>query len=273
MLFVGWCAINVISLIPLDIPILLANVLWYGILSSLVITQIYRYWKVSNLIQRQQTKWIVYGLTIVFLFEACSTLYLAFFPYANQGGSLIQLLLTIINTLVLLFLPLSFGLAILRYRLWDIDILINRTLVYSALTATLGLLYVGLIIALQSLLRTLTEQISNFPPAIVASTLVIAALFQPLRSRIQTSIDRRFYRRKYDAIQALTTFSTSLRGEADLNQLSDQLIKITQDTMQPTHVSLWLRRLPASEKPHHLTEAQQKNPPPEQGDEYSFDPM
>ena len=156
--------------------------------------------------------------------------------------SLNLLLLVILVTsiyLLLLLIPLSLAIAILRYRLWDVDALINKTLVYGTLTATLALLYIGLVFALQFLLRGLINQDSTI--AIVASTLVIAALFQPLRHRLQKVIDRRFYRRKYDATKTLTTFSATLRNEVDLSQLSEQLVAVVHETLQPTHVSLWLR--------------------------------
>ena len=139
-----------------------------------------------------------------------------------------------------LLIPLSIGFSILRYRLYDIDVLINRTLVYGSLTVLLALVYFGLIFALQYLLRGIISQDNGV--SIVVSTLAIAALFQPLRHRIQAIIDRRFYRRKYDAAKIVETFSATLRNEVDLNQLSEQLITVVQETMQPAHVSLWLRK-------------------------------
>ena len=139
----------------------------------------------------------------------------------------------------------SFAVAILRYRLWEIDVIINRTLVYGTLTASLALVHVALVIGLQALLRGLISQDNSV--AIVISTVLIAALFQPLRSRIQRVIDRRFYRRKYDAVRTLEAFSTTLRNEVDLATLSEQLVAVVQETMQPTHVSLWLRYRPESE--------------------------
>jgi hypothetical protein len=129
---------------------------------------------------------------------------------------------------------------VLRYRLWDIDVIINRTLVYSTLTFILALVYAGLIIALQALMHALTGQASENPLAIVGSTLVITALFQPLRRRTQSVIDRRFYRRKYDAARTLAAFSATLRNQVDLDQLSEQLLAVVEETLQPTHVSLWL---------------------------------
>jgi len=128
-----------------------------------------------------------------------------------------------------------------RSRLWDIDVLINRTLVYGTLTAILASVSIGLVIALQFLLRGLIGQTSDI--AIVASTLAIRALFQPLRKRIQQVIDRRFYRRKYDAARTLAAFSATLRAEVDLSRLSEDLVAVVQETMQPAHISLWLHRL------------------------------
>jgi hypothetical protein len=135
--------------------------------------------------------------------------------------------------------PTAVGIAITRYRLYDIDILINRTLVYGALSATLIALYFVGIVVLQRLFVILTGQQSTL--AVVASTLLIAALFNPLRRRIQFFIDRRFYRRKYDARKTLEAFSAQLRNETDLDALSDELVSVVKETMQPEHASLWLR--------------------------------
>jgi hypothetical protein len=143
-------------------------------------------------------------------------------------------------------LPVAVGIAILRYRLYNIDLLINRTIVYGSLTVALALVYIGSVVLLQAFLRTLTGQESQL--AVVASTLAIATLFNPLRRRVQSFIDRRFYCRKYDARKTLEAFSSKLRDETDLDALRDDLVGVVRETMQPAHVSLWLRPDTASKK-------------------------
>ena len=212
---------------------LLELVLAYG---SPVALQVYRYRRVYTPIQRQQTKWVIFGLT-------CSILLflLAVFPILNALGPLFTLASSSLSSLAVLLIPFSVTMAILRSRLWDIDVIIRRTLVYGTLTAILTLLYLGLVIGLESLVRLLTGYGEESPVIIVASTLVIAALFQPVRRRIQAIIDRRFYRRKYDAAKTMEAFSITLRNEVDLSRLREHLLTVVQDTMQPSHVSLWLR--------------------------------
>jgi hypothetical protein len=147
----------------------------------------------------------------------------------------------VLSMVGLVSLPIAVGIAILRYRLYEIDIIINRTLVYGPLTATLALVYFGGVATAQLVFRALTGQQQQPQLAIVISTLVIAALFNPLRRRIQAFIDRRFYRRKYDARKTLEAFSARLRDETDLDALNGELVGLVRETIQPAHVSLWLR--------------------------------
>ena len=165
----------------------------------------------------------------------------SFFPSLFPIGSLADLIARAAITGLMLLLPFSIGLAVWRSQLWEIDRIINQTLVYATLTVTLALVYAALIIGLPLLIHELTGQIAKSPPILIGSTLAIAALFQPLRKRIQQVIDRRFYRRKYDAARTLAAFSTTLRSEVDLNELSEQILAVVQETMQPAHISLWLR--------------------------------
>ncbi len=207
---------------------------FFSLVGGGVVVQLYRYRCVSSPVQRQQTKWVVYGLSLGL--TGLLGLVLSSFP----NGSLASLIILAVLACFQLLIPLSIGFAILHSRLWDIDRVINRTLVYGSLTTILVLIYAGLIIALQAFLRGLFHQTSDV--AIVASTLAIAALFQPLRQRIQRLVDRRFYRSKYDAAKIVAAYSATLRNEVDLDQLRDQLLVVVQETMQPVYVSLWLRK-------------------------------
>lgn len=209
---------------------------------SPIAVQIYRYRRVSTSAQRQQTRWVIFGLTCSIPVFLLTSFVQILIPPTGVAGSLSYLASTSLQELAILLIPLSIAMAILRSHLWDIGVLINRTLVYGTLTVLLALLYTGLIIGLQSLLGAITRQ-GNNDIAIVVSTLVIAALIQPLRKRIQAMIDRRFYRRKYDAAKTLAAFSATLRSELDLQQLQENLLTVVEETMQPAHVSLWLRPL------------------------------
>ena len=221
-----------------------ANILLFlGLWACAALAQVYRYRRVSGPVERQQTKWVVFGVTSCVALLIGFLLPYVFFPTLNQPGvaSLVSNLagLTVAGSFGLLLIPVSIGAAILRYRLYDIDLIINRALVYATLTLTLALTYFGSVALLQYLLRSLTGQEAQL--TIVASTLGIAALFQPLRRRIQSTIDRRFYRKKYDAARTLETFSVRLRNDRDLEQLQGELLSVVGETMQPSHVSLWLR--------------------------------
>ena len=145
----------------------------------------------------------------------------------------------LMGTLGFMFLPVAVGIALLKYGLYDIEVLINRTLVYGVLTAILAAVYLGGIVVLQRLFVALTGEESTL--AVVASTLLIAALFNLLRRWVQVFVDQRFYRRKYDAAKTLEAFSVKLRDETDLDALSEDLVDVVRETMQPAHVSLWLR--------------------------------
>jgi hypothetical protein len=192
--------------------------------------------------ERQQIKWIAFAASLVALVYLITMV--ASFTHPSEAwttaGSVWWLnLLTIAALLSFVTIPIAVGVAILKYRLYDIDLIINRTLVYGTLTATLVALYFGGIVVSQRLFVLLTGQKSTL--AVVASTLLIAALFTPLRRRIQRFIDRRFYRRKYDAAKTFQAFSAKLRDETDLNALNAELVGMVKETMQPAHVYLWLR--------------------------------
>ncbi|HET7273469.1 MAG TPA: hypothetical protein VFI90_20545 [Rubrobacter sp.] len=199
---------------------------------------------------RQQIKWLAFAASFTGLLYLCSLITLIFFSpdsLVTEGASPLWVSL-IMNSLLISFagIPTAIGFAVLKYRLYDIDVIINRTLVYGVLTLSLVLVYFGGVVALQYVFRTLTGGESQL--AVVASTLAIAALFDPLRRRIQSLIDRRFYRRKYDATRILASFGTRLRDEVDLYTLSDDLLEVVRETMQPVHVSLWLRPQDAKER-------------------------
>lgn len=218
---------------------LLDGPLFVGLIGGAVLAQVYRYWRVSTPVHRQQTKWVVFAAAVAGAgLVGTSTLGTAV-PAIEQSGPLGQMIGTTLTEGFVLLIPLSIGVAIMRSGLYEIDVIINRTLVYGCLTAALVVLYFGAIVVLQRLFVVLTGQRSTL--AVVASTLLIAALFNPLRRRVQGFVDRRFYRRKYDATKVLEAFSTRLREETDLDALADDLVGVARDTVQPAHVSLWLR--------------------------------
>ncbi len=232
-------------------PFLLLALLGVGFLGTPLFVQVYRYLRASNPAQRQQTKWVVFGIAAAL--AGGNVLFLL--DLIVPSGVLASLIGNTAFFLLMLFIPISIVIAILHHRLYDIDIVINRTLVYGALTALLAALYFMGVATTQAIFRTLTGQQEQPQLAIVVSTLVIAALFSPLRRRIQALIDRRFYRKKYNAAKTLEAFSAKLRDETDLDALSGDLVGVVRETMQPAHVSLWLR----PDKPPEATSQGQRD--------------
>jgi hypothetical protein len=228
-------------------PILLA-ITSAGFLGVMVALQGYRYRWISNAAQRRQTKWAVLGIAVALAIYSALLLLQALDAQAVRVGTYGYILFLGAQYACILFIPLSLAVAILRDRLYDIDLLINRTLVYGTLTIVLSAFYAASVIVLQQLVRALAGRALNEGPLIVvASTLGIAGLFQPLRIRIQHGIDCRFFRRRYDAAKSLAAFSEVLRNEMDLAALTEHLLAVVERAMEPTHVSLWLA-------PHHDNE-------------------
>ena len=233
------------SLNPENWPAMPYTLLLGSWLVTGVFAQVYRYRRVSGPIQRQQTKWVVFGFSVALAGYLVVISLQVIFP-SLKPGTLADFFGAAVASCCMLLIPLSFGFAILRYHLYDIDIVINRTVVYGSLTATLVAVYFGCIVLLQRLFVGLTGQESTL--AVVASTLVIAALFSPLRRRVQAFVDRRFYRRKYDSRKTLEAFNSKLRDETGLETLSGEVVGVVRETMQPAHVSLWLRPDTASKE-------------------------
>jgi hypothetical protein len=203
--------------------------------------QVYRYTRVADPVQRQQTKWVVFGFAMFMVGMFSISLPIIFVPALRQPGAPLMVYLLIEIPFVLFCLtlvPLTIMISILKYQLWDIDALIRRTLAYSVLTATLAVFYFASVLFLQALFDRLIGQADNL--ALVGSTLAIAALFNPLRGRIQGNIDRRFYRQKYDAEKLIMSFGSSLRDEVEIDQLAARLLNAARDTFQPEGAELWL---------------------------------
>jgi serine phosphatase RsbU (regulator of sigma subunit)/anti-sigma regulatory factor (Ser/Thr protein kinase) len=208
-----------------------------------IYAQIYRYRNTSNPVQRQQTKWVVYGLVVL----ASAVLLVSELPNAvapelGANGTLLGLLIDAVGLLFLIFMAATFAIAILRYRLWDIDLVIRRTLVYALLSGILALVYFGCILLFEAIRPPLWQERSDLESVI--ATLVIVALIAPLRWRIQQWIDRRFYRQKYDAEQVLTSLTTQLQREVEMPHLRAALLAAVTETWQPVHGSLWLAAEP-----------------------------
>jgi hypothetical protein len=211
------------------------SVLILGILTLLCAASIFVRFRQASDIERAQIKWLLY---------ACALFVVAYAPLlvlnVNTEEWLSNDLLGLLFVLAVLTIPAAIAIAILRYRLWDIDLIIRKTMVYLGLTALLALVYFGLVTLLQNLFSSMIGN-QQSPISIVVSTLAIAALFNPLRRRVQDFIDRRFYRRKYNAEQALANFAANLRQEVDLDQINRSLLAVTLETLQPENASLWLR--------------------------------
>jgi hypothetical protein len=230
------------------VPLPIFLLLLLSLVLLLIASQIYRYWRVSTPVQRQQTKWAVFGITLALLVNQLFWQPAALLSTVQRPDSLYPLLLYPDNFLIIGSIAVSFGVAILRYRLYDIDVLIRRTLVYGALTAVLSAIYFGVVLGAQAVVAAVTGQTGQQPLIIVASTLLVAALFTPVRRGVQALIDRRFYRRKYDAAKTLASFGSTLRTETDLGALREHLVDVVEETMHPAHVSLWLA--PPRQAPH-----------------------
>jgi hypothetical protein len=247
-LLLAWTAYNAYGTFTLTLPhaplvrTYLDLAISVCLAAGLVAVQVFRYRRVSTPVERQQTKWVVLGIALgaggywaaFLVFVVLATRVFAFSALTDYVGFSA-------GSLLVLLTPLGIGIAVLRHRLFDIDVIIRRTLLYGSLTVILAAVYFGVVVGLQALVTALTHQTNPQPVIIVVSTLLIAGLSNPLRHRLQLAIDRRFYRAKYDANRALQTFAASLRTQTDLHELSAQLMAIVQETMQPASVSLWLR--------------------------------
>jgi hypothetical protein len=241
----GWCLFIFLSIFFNEMTNIVGTALkgptlFLLFLSTMVYSQIYRYIRVSTPYQRHQTKWVVLGFVtsiifVVMMYLLNPILGLILGPALGRAFSVTYWYIA------WLFLPISILIAILRSNLLEIDIIVRRSLIYSALSVSLAMIYFGSVVILQEFFQALTGQVEPASAVIVLSTLVIAALFVPLRRRIQDLIDRRFYRRKYNAELTLQSFSANLRNEVDLEQLREQLLRVVQETVEPESISLWIR--------------------------------
>ncbi len=224
----------------LPVPESMEGLVFMGLVLCMVGSQVYRYRKVSTTRQKRQTKLVVGGAAtaICVLFAILVPLFVLP-PTLSDVSPFALAFIGAAVPFTMLLIPLSIGVAVLRSGLFYIDVLINRALVYGMLTVSLALVYFGGVAGFQRFLSPLVGEENQL--AVVASTLAIAALFQPLRRRIQNFIDRRFYRRKYDTRKTLEEFSVRLRSETSLETLGDELLSVARETVQPEHVSLWLR--------------------------------
>jgi hypothetical protein len=256
---IGWCAASGLLIMSYiltgELQFTVATLIWLAVLSGITGAQVYRYRSVSSPVERAQTRWVIFGgvIALVIIIADFAPTYL--FPALRRSGSLYLLASAPVYTLPIILFSICLGVAILRYRLYDIDVIIRRTLVYGLVTATLVAVYFGSVVVLQAAFHALTNQGSTV--AVVASTLAIAALFQPLRTRVQAAVDRHFYRRKYDAERTLAAFIATVQSEVNLDELAAQLVSVVEETMHPAHVTLWLtmphralNREPAQAEPY-----------------------
>ncbi len=228
----SWSVPNPIGFLPGDsFPIALWSVLLLSFAGLCVASLFVRYRRARK-VEREQIKWLLYAAALFFVVYAISFVF-------NEVGGIIDELLGVILNFAILLLPTAIVVAILRYRLYDIDLIIRKTLVYALLSGLLALVYFGLVVLLQSVFESASGEQS--PIAIVISTLVIAALFAPLRRRVQDFIDRRFFRKKYDAQQVLAQFAQTARDETDMERLTAELARVVQETMQPEIAGIWIK--------------------------------
>lgn len=211
-------------------------------------SQVFRFLRRADAVQRQQTKWVLFAICVILVLTPAFILpFIMPAPFSQNGGT--SMVLTLISKysaqLTFALFPICLGIAILRYRLWDVDVFIRRTVVYGLLTAFLVLVYYGSVIILQQIIVVISGQRNEL--AIILSTLIVAVLVAPLRSRIQAVIDRRLYRRKYDAEKTLAQFNQTLRDEVNLDELRQALIGVVDGTMQPARLALWVRENPHKE--------------------------
>jgi hypothetical protein len=248
----GWGIFAVYGLVATFLDVLSDNFLYiFPLLFAILLVggyaQIYRY-RHAGALERQQVRVVVFSLVLFIAFFIGFTLIVNLSGLGDPrqsgltGALFYSMIFSTAGSLIFMSIPVSIAVAVLRYRLWDVDIVIRRTLVYGGLTATLGLVFFGAVTLLQSIFVAVSGQRSAV--ATVISTLLIAALFSPLRTRIQNDIDRRFFRRKYDAEKVVAGFSASLREEVNLDDLQNQLLAVVEDTLQPEHVSLWMKNTP-----------------------------
>ena len=239
-----WLGMVLLSLIFYKLLILgpvIANIIvviyWVSFLILGPYSQFYRYRHESTAIERQQTKWVVLGFAA---FAGSALIGFILTSLLPKDSAVFALYNGFYFDLVALFLPLSIAFSVLRYRLWEVDLLIRRTLQYSLVTGVLALVFFGSVTILQSIFSAISGEQSSL--AIALSTLAIAALFNPLRKRVQEFIDQRFYRRKYNAEQALAEFAATVRNETDLIKMTERLTGTVQESMNPQQVSLWIKK-------------------------------